>query len=420
MSLAYSHDPAGRITRKQGNNDDWRYQYDPAERLIQATGLAESHDYQYDELGNRLDIGGQYDPANRIQQDATYDYTFDERGNLIAKVDKTTGERHEYTYNADNRLVCFERYPAGSDTPDITATYTYDPFGRRIEKRVNGETTTFQWFGSQLIAEYDAAGSVTQRYHYAEGYAPVQVEDANGTYQVHSDHLDTPGSLTDPTGTVVWKAAYAPYGSAVVDEDPDGDGTAVTFNIRFPGQYEDAESGHYYNYLRDYDPSTGRYIESDPIGLEGGLNTYAYVLNDPINLSDPLGLWSISFGGYAGPGGEISFGRDANTGQGFMNFRFGFGLGGGISWDPLGMRPGSSPAEACQGGGFGLGVFGDIGFNAGPLQAGLQNNLGRNYPVNGDPTHYGQFMSPSVSFGDSLGIKAGASAGGQITIYSAR
>jgi RHS repeat-associated protein len=116
------------------------------------------------------------------------------------------------------------------------------------------------------------------------------VEDANGVYQVHSDHLDTPGYLTDPTGTVVWKADYAPYGKAEINEDPDGDGTAVTFNIRFPGQYEDAESGHYYNYLRDYDPSTGRYIESDPIGLAGGLNTYAYVGGTPLFYIDPKGL----------------------------------------------------------------------------------------------------------------------------------
>jgi RHS repeat-associated protein len=290
MRLAYRHDPAGRITRRQGNGEDWRYAYDRAGRLIQATGLTDSHGYQYDELGNRLDTGGVYDAANRLQEDAAYDYTFDARGNLTARVDKATGERHAYTYNGEDRLIGYEHYPAASATADITATYAHDPLGRRIAKTVNGVTTTYQWLGSQLIAEYDAEDNRTRRYHYAEGHAPVQVEDANGVYQVHSDHLDTPGYLTDPTGTVVWKADYAPYGKAEINEDPDGDGTAVTFNIRFPGQYEDAESGHYYNYLRDYDPSTGRYIESDPIGLAGGLNTYAYVGGNPLFYIDPKGL----------------------------------------------------------------------------------------------------------------------------------
>jgi RHS repeat-associated protein len=93
---------------------------------------------------------------------------------------------------------------------------------------------------------------------------------------------------------VVWKAAYTPYGSAVVDEDPDGDGTAVTFNIRFPGQYFDAETGLHYNYFRDYDPSTGRYIESDPIGLAGGLNTYSYAWENPLSIIDPTGLLGLA------------------------------------------------------------------------------------------------------------------------------
>jgi len=290
MSLAYSHDAAGRITRKSGNQDDWQYHYDLAERLVQASGINDQHAYQYDELGNRMETGGVYDAANRLQEDIAYTYTFDARGNLTQKVDKATGERQVYAYNGDNRLIRFERYLSGSTSPETTATYAYDPFGRRIRKTVNGQSTSFLWDGASLIAEYDASGNVIKRYHYAIGYAPMQVEDAHGAYQVHADHLDTPWYLTDASQQIVWQANYAPYGEAVADEDPDGNAQAVTFNVRFPGQYFDQETGLHYNYFRDYEPSTGRYVQSDPIGLDGGLNTYAYVGGNPISLTDPLGL----------------------------------------------------------------------------------------------------------------------------------
>jgi len=107
---------------------------------------------------------------------------------------------------------------------------------------------------------------------------------------VHTDALGAPVALSNAAGTVVWQASYTPFGQATVNPDPDGDGKKVTFNLRFPGQYYDRESGLYYNYFRDYDPSTGRYVESDPIGLAGGLNPYAYVSGDPVSLIDPLGL----------------------------------------------------------------------------------------------------------------------------------
>ena len=96
-------------------------------------------------------------------------------------------------------------------------------------------------------------------------------------YDVHSDHLDTPKLLTDHTGEMVWRAAHEAFGSAEVDEDPDGDTTEITFNVRFPGQYHDAESGLHYNLHRYYDPTLGRYTSVDPIGQAAGPNVYAYV-----------------------------------------------------------------------------------------------------------------------------------------------
>ena len=97
-------------------------------------------------------------------------------------------------------------------------------------------------------------------------------------YYLYTDHLDTAMLITDAGNKVVWRWDNSdPFGVSLPEEDPDRDGQAFTFNLRFPGQYFDQETGLHYNYFRDYEPSTGRYVKSDPIGLEGGLNTYAYV-----------------------------------------------------------------------------------------------------------------------------------------------
>ena len=103
-------------------------------------------------------------------------------------------------------------------------------------------------------------------------------------YYVHNDHLGIPQVMTDANGTVVWHAIYNPFGKATMSVN------TVELNVRFPGQYYDQETGLHYNYFRYYDPSTGRYITSDPIGLEGGINTYAYVYDNPLRFIDPLGL----------------------------------------------------------------------------------------------------------------------------------
>ncbi len=94
----------------------------------------------------------------------------------------------------------------------------------------------------------------------------------------------------DENGVVVWQWRSSAFGEQAPDADPDGDGVLTTVNLRFPGQYFDGEMGFYYNYFRYYDPATGRYITSDPIGLAGGLNTYIYAITNPLYWSDPFGL----------------------------------------------------------------------------------------------------------------------------------
>ncbi|NND55772.1 MAG: RHS repeat protein [Xanthomonadales bacterium] len=111
-----------------------------------------------------------------------------------------------------------------------------------------------------------------------------------GVKYIHTDHLGTPHVVTDANGEIVWSAEYRPFGSAAVNEDPDGDLERYELNIRFPGQYYHEETGLHYNYYRDYDPDLGRYIQSDPIGLLGGRNSYEYGSSNPLLVIDPLGL----------------------------------------------------------------------------------------------------------------------------------
>ena len=111
------------------------------------------------------------------------------------------------------------------------------------------------------------------------------------THFIHFDQLGTPRRVTDDGQTVVWSWNSTPFGDSIPNEDPDGDLKSFILNLRFPGQYYDVESGLHYNHFRTYDPETGRYIESDPIGLDGGFNTYTYVGMNPLIAIDPLGLY---------------------------------------------------------------------------------------------------------------------------------
>jgi len=152
------------------------------------------------------------------------------------------------------------------------------------------EQTLFVYdLSGHLIGEYGVDGSTKVEHAWLEDMPLAQLRDdgslLGGTtvYWFHADHVNTPTTLTDESRQVVWDAVREPFGKTEAVT------STVTNNLRIPGQYQDAETGLHYNYFRDYDPSLGRYVESDPIGLDGGINVYSYALSNPTNSSDPSG-----------------------------------------------------------------------------------------------------------------------------------
>ena len=107
---------------------------------------------------------------------------------------------------------------------------------------------------------------------------------------LHTDQLNAPTAASDKNGVIAWRWDHDAFGVGAANQDPDGDKSLVDVQLRFPGQIEDSETGLFYNWHRYYDPTTGRYISSDPIGLNGGVNTYGYVEQSPLNFFDDDGL----------------------------------------------------------------------------------------------------------------------------------
>jgi RHS repeat-associated protein len=110
------------------------------------------------------------------------------------------------------------------------------------------------------------------------------ITSTTSLYYIHNDHLNTPQVVTNQNQQVVWMGDYEPFGKLAANQT-----NSIEIFSRFPGQYLDPETNLYYNYFRDYDPNIGRYIESDPIGLGGGINTYGYALQNPLTHYDPDG-----------------------------------------------------------------------------------------------------------------------------------
>jgi RHS repeat-associated protein len=179
-----------------------------------------------------------------------------------------------------------------------TATYGYDGLGQRVKK--TGPTsvvpTGTNYFvyneQGQLLGEYNSSGAVIQEYVWL-GTMPIAVlRGSTGSPQifyVYADQIDRPWVITNTANQIRWRWDTTPFGELPANDNPAGLG-AFAFNQRFAGQYRDAETGLFYNYYRDYDPQTGRYVQSDPIGLAGGVNPYLYVGGKPLSFIDALGL----------------------------------------------------------------------------------------------------------------------------------
>ena len=154
----------------------------------------------------------------------------------------------------------------------------------------------------KLIAETSEAGEAQRDYIWANQTPAAQIDHSSTANQdsvnyLHTDHLLTPRFATNGGQQVIWRWEGEAFGEAEANEDPDGDASLTRVNLRFPGQYFDGESGLHYNYFRTYDPSVGRYVQSDPIGLKGGPNIYNYSRSNSLVFFDPFGLEDIARGG---------------------------------------------------------------------------------------------------------------------------
>jgi RHS repeat-associated protein len=290
------YDDASRISflTEQGNpsNTD-NYGYDLLNRLTSFTGPSTSQSFTYDAVGNR---------STQVIGASTYNYTYSGSSNRISTVSGPTART--FTHDAN-----------GSITADTINSSTYDARGRLASVTTGAGTTNYKinFFGQRvrktdlvddrvyhydnngkLIAESTAAGTIQREYVYL-GDMPVAVLVGGTPYFIHADQINTPRAVADGTGQIVWLWESDPFGATVPNEDPDADTVLFSLNLRFPGQYFDKETNVHYNYFRDYDSNIGRYTQSDPIGLSGGINTYAYVEGNPISRVDPLGLASLIF-----------------------------------------------------------------------------------------------------------------------------
>ena len=337
MNQRFTYDEPGRLTAATGTGGNWLYAYDVSGNRIITVNNGVASSYTSDGYSNRLLY------INNPQRSFNHDTVGNTVSDTKYPVSLTAG------YDPANRLATLSTATAALNTLNpVTSTvgYLYNTFGQRVAK-VSAVSTFCQNTCAtsapasqavvyvynqqgQLLGEYRAAdGAVLREYVWLDNMpvavvAPDAVAAGASTdiFYIHADHLGTPRAVVDRAGRQRWLWLGEPFGASPPNSNPQGLGV-FNFNLRFPGQYFDAESGLVYNHHRVFDPTLGRYTQSDPIGLAGGINTYAYVGGNPVSFVDPTGLdwiWSQSGGtlintnypgivvgtGYAGHGNGVN------------------------------------------------------------------------------------------------------------------
>lgn len=329
LSFAYFND--GRLSTVTDNASTGRGNlatYTDAGRLLSANGPWGNATYAYDATGNRsafhltggsspIDLTINTDNAsNRIQSvldvnngNATIrSFSFRAGGDVSQEV--RGADTYLYGYNAAKRLTSVQK------NGTLQGSYAYDALGRRVWRQVTTPSTvTTDYIFDQrghLLAEADgSSGSVIKEYVWIDDLPIGVIDSSSGTvqtYYIHTGAVSEPLVLTDSTQAKVWDAFVEPYGIAKTFATP-----SATIDLRLPGQWEQIETGGLFqNGIRDYDPTLGRYVQADPLGIEAGPNLYAYVDGNPLNRIDPLGLQSLPSSPPPGiPGGPWT----ATTGQ---------------------------------------------------------------------------------------------------------
>jgi RHS repeat-associated protein len=328
-SRSFAYDGRGRLKQVVIGSANWLYQVNGLGQRVSKEkegALNSAVHFVYDEGGRLI---GEYDSAGDLISEVAFlgdtpVLQLSRSGNEVVvdndtagDVTSSTGEWNVSTMTSGYRGENYRRNDSGSGTftwtPTIPLDQSYDVYARwtaasnhaqsvsytvhydggvsaplTVNQRQNGGEwvrlgTFAMTAGSQVVL--DAAGAQGS-WVVADAIKLAPNNMNNVTRYIHADHLDTPLRLMDANDAALWIWNPAPFG----DTTPGG---SMTFNHRFPGQYFDAETNLHYNYQRWYDPAIGRYIQSDPIGLEGGINTYAYVESNPLSYVDEDGLRRI-------------------------------------------------------------------------------------------------------------------------------
>lgn len=302
--LNYTQDVMGNITNIADAIGGNVFEYDNLDRLSKvkdSVSLADKAAFTYDATGNRLsktegaasaETYSYPSTSHQLIQVGASIRTLDANGNTT----QTANDKF-FTYDERNRMVDFR-----TDSADTTivSQYQYNAKGERVRKyKGTVDQARYQYGeGGQLLVQNRIVGGVTTTQEIIWlGDMPIGVSQNGTLHGILTDHLNSPRGVFElATQKTVWRWNMADdaFGENLAVEDPDANGVAFKFDMRFPGQMFDSESGLHYNYFRDYEAGTGRYVESDPIGLGGGISTYGYVGGGPLSGTDPSGRYCVS------------------------------------------------------------------------------------------------------------------------------